>query len=268
MKRWLLVLFTFPLFAQCVAGSVLATSQQAYQDYLYQFGVYRQRYTDFKVAKNEYEKFHSLASQTTALEKTKILLAQRDQLLRSYLLVLNEKLNEDRGLSPTEKQLYQTLIRNEITFLEKHAALIPSIGSIEDAQEVSDELTSHSKVLQTSIRQILVGVSLGQLATLHQQYDVVLGHAQTLVATYGTVFPNQKQADLNRWLLYITNKRQLYQQKIDAISQASSQLSPNDANDLDRRFTEFIQGAAEARQYLAEGASYMNELVTALKYRQ
>src|SRR3989344_5828917 len=82
-----------------LAGSVFATSQQAYQDYLYQFDLYRQRETDFRVAKTEYEKFRSLTSETTALEKTKLLLAQRDQLLRAYLLVLNEKLNEDKGLT-------------------------------------------------------------------------------------------------------------------------------------------------------------------------
>lgn len=244
-----------------------ATSQQAYQDYLFQFDTYRQKYTEFKVAKNEYEKFGSLTSQATALEKTKIMLAQRDQLLRAYLLLLNEKLNEDRGLNSQEKQLYQTLIRNEVVFLEKHAQLIPSIGSLEDAQEVSGELVSHYKVLQKSVRQILVGLSLGQLAILHQDYDVTVGQAQTLLATHSYVFDSQKQSLLNRWVLQITNKRQLYQQKIDAIAGIASQLAPSNEQELENKFQELLRGASEARQYLAEGASFMAELVTLLRYK-
>lgn len=245
-----------------------ATSAQAYQDYLFQFDNYRQKLTDFKVAKNEYEKFRSLTSETTALEKTKLMLAQRDQLLRAYLFLLNEKLNEDKGLRATEKSLYQTLINNEVRFLESHAALVPSIGSIDDAMDVSEQLESHYEVLQVSVRQILTGIALGQLATLHVEYDRTLSLGQQVVGMYGGTFDPGKQSVLNRWLLQIGNKRSLYQQKIDAIAGTASQLPNTNERELDRRFNELLQGAAEARQYLAEGASFMGELITALKYKQ
>ncbi len=267
MKRWsaIVVFISLFLLSGCTKAAY-ATSSLAYKDYLFQYDRYRQAYSEFKVAKNEYEKFKSLASQTTALDKTKIMLAQRDQLLRAYLFLLNEKLNEDQGLTASERQLYQTLIRNEVTFLEGHALLIPSVGSLTDAVTVSKQLESHYQILQTTERQIIVGIALGKLAELAKQYDATTGLAQIVLATYGNTFTPQKQATLNRWVLQITNKRSLYQQKVDAISQGSAQMKATDTQTLDRKFAELMKNAAEARQYLAEGSSFLGELVNTLRF--
>lgn len=248
------------------ATFVFATSAQARQDYLYQFDLYRQRYTDFQVAKNEYEKFNTLTSQTTALQKTKAMLGQRDQLLHAYLLLLLEKLNEESGLSATTKQLYRSLIASELTFLEGHAQLIPSIGSIEDAVQVSSELESHYRVLQTSIRQILIGLSLGQLSILGQMYDTATRDSQSLIVASAGYFTPAKQEVVNRWVLQVSNKRSLFQQKYDAISSANALLQSRDSEDLERQYSDITKLIAEARQYLLEGASFLTELKNALKY--
>ena len=265
MKRLPVVVFVIFLFFTSV-GLTYATADQARQDYLFQFDSYRAKYTDFQVAKNEYAKFNTLTAQATALEKTKTMLAQRDLLLRAYLFLLNEKLNEDAGLNAATKQLYKTLISSEVTFLEGHAQLIPAIGSLEDAVHVSRELESHYRVLQVSIRQILIGLSLGQLSILSTLYDKTLRDAQALVVRYGNVFTNQKQETVNRWLLQITNKRTLYQQKLQEIMSANAQLQTTNLQELDRQYAEVTKNIGEARQYLLEGASFLTELTNALKY--
>lgn len=265
MKRLpVIAIIIFLLFA--LSPIVFATSQQAYQDYLFQFDLYRQKNTDFLVAKNEYAKFGTLTSQTTALEKTKAMLTQRDQLLHSYLTLLGEKLNEDKGLNTTSKDLYVKLIQNELAFLETHAQLIPSTGSLSDATQISEELESHYRVLQVSIRQILVGLGLGQLSILGNIYDSVVRDAQTIVTTNAGQFSPQKQETVNRWLLQITNKRSLYQQKIDAITSANALMQTTNEGELERQYNAITRSIAEARQYLLEGASFLQELKNALKY--
>lgn len=249
-----------------VSPPVFASSTQARQDYLYQFDTYRQKYTEFQVAKNEYAKFNTLTAQTTALTKTKTMLGQRDQLLHAYLVLLMEKLNEESGLNATTKQLYRSLITSEITFLEGHAQLIPSIGSLDDATNVSGELESHYRVLQTSIRQILIGLSLGQLAILGQIYDTALRDAQGIIVSSSGYFTPAKQEIVNRWVLQISNKRTLYQQKFDAISSANTLLDNRDLEELETQYNAMTKSIAEARQYLLEGASFLTELKNALKY--
>ncbi|MBI3342896.1 hypothetical protein HY032_01950 [Candidatus Gottesmanbacteria bacterium] len=245
-----------------------ATSERAYQDYLYQFDLYRQKYSDFTIAKNEYEKFGSLTSQTTALTNTSTMLAQRDQLLRAYLLLLNEKLNEDRGLGDIQKATYRTLMSNEIGFLDQHSALVQSIGSLEDAQNVSRELESHYAVLGASIRQTIIGVSLGQLSVLTRQFDTNLADAKALVTTNRGEFTPQKQATIDRWLLQIQNIRSLYQQKIDSITAKNVQLKGNSIDSQDDVFRQLKRDLGQAKQYLIEGNGFVGELLNALRYQE
>lgn len=247
---------------------IYASSQRAYQDYLYQFDLYRQKYSDFTIAKNEYEKFGSLSSQTTALAKTSAMLSQRDQLLRAYLLLLNEKLNEDRGLGETQKATYRTLINNEIVFLDQHSSLVGSIGSLEDATSVSRELESHYAILQGSIRQTIVGVSLGQLTILARQFDQELADAKAILVGARGTFTPQKQATIDRWLLQITNVRSLYQQKIDSMTAKNAHLKDNSIDVLDDLFAEIKRELGQAKQYLIEGNGFMGELIEALRYQE
>lgn len=246
---------------------IQADSERAYKDYLYQFDVYRQKNSEFTVAKNEYEKFKSLTSQATALEKTTAMLSQRDLLIRAYLLLLNEKLNEDRGLNLTDKSTYQTLIGNEVTFLDGHSKLVTSIGSLEDANNVSRDLESHNAVLQASIRQTITGISLGTLAVLSRQFDTVFADSKAIISNNRGTFGPQKQATIDRWILQIQNVRSLYQQKIDNITRQNSQLKGTSIDSQDELFRTMKNDLGQARQYLSEGSSFIGELLASLRFQ-
>lgn len=265
-KIFLLVVVIFLGFFAHPYRRVFASSEQAYKDYQYQFDLYRQAYTDFQVAKNEYQKFKSLQSQTTALDKTKVMMAQRDQLLRAYLLLLNEKLNETTAMSPTERQQYQTIIRNEVTFLENHAQLIPSIGSLDDAVTVSKQLESHYLILQKSMRQTIIGISVGTLAALKKQFDQATGLSQALINASRGTFTVEKQATIDRWILQISNKKSLYQQKIDSINSDNASWETNNLDEMNRKLLSLQQKVSSAWQELLEGSSFLTELVNTMRY--
>lgn len=266
MKRLLLVFVLLILFVLLVPFAQ-ANSERAYQDYLYQFDVYRQKNSEFTVAKNEYEKFRSLTSQATALEKTTAMLSQRDLLIRAYLLLLNEKLNEEKGLNLTDKSTYQTLIGNEVIFLDGHSKLVQSIGTLEDANNVSRELESHNAVLQASIRQTITGISLGTLAILSRQFDTVFADTKAIISNNRGTFTPQKQATIERWILQIQNIRSLYQQKIESIHSRNSQLKGTNIDSQDELFRTMKNDLGQARQYLSEGSAFVGELISALRYQ-
>ena len=265
MKR--VIVFVIFVILVVFVSPIRASSEKAYQDYLYQFDLYRQKYSDFTIAKNEYEKFGSLTSQTTALAKTSAMLSQRDQLLRAYLLLLNEKLNEDRGLPDTQKATYWALTGSEISFLDAHSTLVSSIGSLDDATEVSKELESHYAILGASLRQVITGISLGQLAVLARQYDTALADVKALMTANRGTFSPQKQATVDRWILQITNTRSLYQQKIDSINTKNAQLKGSSTETLDDLFAELKRDVGQAKQYLMEGNRFIGELIEALRYQ-
>ncbi|MFH0749829.1 MAG: hypothetical protein V1917_02860 [Candidatus Gottesmanbacteria bacterium] len=261
----LCILFTVLFFLQ--PKQVVASSDTAYKDYLYQFDGYRTKLNNFKVARTEYLKYKTLLSETTALDTVKAMLAQRDQLLRSYLLFLNEKLNENTGLSSSDKNLYQTLIQNEVKFLESHAQLIPSIGSLTDATNVSKQLESHYLVLEVSTRQTIIALGLGDLMKLNKQYDTSFSSLRDLAKTNASQTTPQKQSTIDRWILQINNKQQLFQQKTEQITVANGQIKGNSQQEMDALFVGVQKNLAEAKQYLIEGSSYMQELVNLLRYQ-
>lgn len=245
---------------------IQAASGQAYTDYLYQNDQYRTAYNQFRIAKDEYEKFKTLTSQNTALEKTKTMLEVRDQFLKSYLNLLNEKINENQGMSGSDKQLYQTLLTNENTFLDSHKQLIPSIGTISDAMDVSRQLESHYSVLQTSMRQIIIGLSLGNLAYLSRAYDTNLQSVMDFFNNNRNALSMNKSATIERWFVTIRNKKFLYQQKYDQINQINAGYKSDFIDDIDRKFNDIQKQIGEAKVYLQEGSSYMSEVINILKF--
>ncbi|MDP1723031.1 MAG: hypothetical protein Q8L37_07630 [Candidatus Gottesmanbacteria bacterium] len=251
------------LFAQPIAAS----SPQAYQDYLYQFDLYRQKQSAFSVAKGEYEKFHSLTSQTTALSTTTAMLAQRNNLLRAYLLLLNEKINENPGLNELQKAELHGTVNTEIKFFDGHTMRIASIGSLEDATIVSRELETHNKILQTVMRQTITGISFGTLASLSRQFDMGFSQAQALVNASKAIFTPQKQATIDRWLQQIQNVRKLYQQKVDDIGSMNTKLSERSVDGLDDGFRNLKKDIAQAKIYLQDGNRFIGELIEALRYQ-
>ena len=267
MKRFIfsifLALLTLPALQ---ALPIYASSSQAYQDYLFQFDQYRKTYSEFTVAKNEYLKFKSLTSETAAIEKTKFMLLQRNQFLRAYLLLLTEKLIENPGLISSTRTQYISLLTSEIGFLERNSVLASSIDSIESSQTVSNELESHSNTLRVSTQQGITILILGNLNALANSYDQVTGQAQNLITTYGESVPATKRSLIDRWMLQIQNKRSLYQQKIDLLVRKNEALQGSDSYEIDRQSVEIASLSNQARQYLVEGASFLGELVSALKY--
>jgi len=243
-----------------------ASSSSSYQEYLGQFDVYRSSLNEFKVARSEYIKFKTLTSQQTALDKTKKMLTTRSQLLRVYLLFLNEKLNESKAMDAPQKSLYQTLINNEVKFLNNHIALMPSIGSLKDAESVSQQLTSHYNGLQSSMHQTIVGLKMAELTAIDTRYFDIFTTMYNLIQTNKSSFAPEKQSIMERWLLQIQNKRDLYKQKTDDITKENAALKSSSLSEITASYQRILKLMSEARQYLSEGTSFIQELTTSIQF--
>lgn len=252
--------------AYIAAPRVLASTEQASRDYIHHYDLYRQYDAEFKVAKNEYEKFKTLVSQTAALEAVKKMLTQRDEMYRTYLLLLSEKILETERLSDTERSLYQTLIQNELKFLNTHMSTVPSISSIQDANAISADLESHAVVLNKSIRQIILGISLGELRRLQDQYDTTKAKIQTLYFQNQSTIPTRKQVIIDRWMIQIDNKRTVSQEKFDTAYKKNEVFKAFNDAQIEKVYQEISSDLSGGKQYLIEGISFMKELMEALKY--
>ncbi len=242
-----------------------ASSIQAYQDYQFQFGQYRARAGEFQIAKNEYDQFHSLAAEQALLDKTRLLLAQRDTVAKTYFLFLNEKLTENPGMLSQDRALYRTLITSRIGFLDQNAVMAPSAASRDDAERIAKDFDDQYEVMQAAYRQTIVGIQLGYLTYFAGRFDSQVIKAQALIAARKSDASPEKMAVLDRWLLQLSNKHVLFEQKAREIRAIIPKITGNDIAQ-DRMLTDVQQLVTAARLDLVESASYLRELENALKY--
>lgn len=267
MRRTVIGIIFIALLFALPLSILRASSQTAYQDYLYQSDVYRQKYTDFQIAKNEYLKFNTLASQTDAISKTSAMLSQRSLLLRSFLLLLNEKVNESPELLSTETDLYHTYIKNEVAFLENHSQFVGSVQSIKDEEKASNQLEDHYDVLLTEMQQISLGVKLAKLRALGNSYSQEMLTAKALIDQVKAELPIDKQTTIDRWFVQISNKRTIFLQKIDSINRHILSLKSSEVRDLDSNATSIQNELSDAQKELVEGLSYIKELINAMRFK-
>lgn len=265
MRRLLPVLLLLLAIPFLFARATFASSSQAYQDYGFQFDQYRQKLSDFQVAYKQYQQFNSLSSQQDAIDKVKLLLAQRNQVAKTYFLFLNEKLNENPGLGTSDALPYRTLLTNQIGLLDQNTAQSSSIGSLDDASKISTLFIKNYNAMQSAYRQTILGLDLGYLQYFGSQFDAAASRAQSLIAANKGDASPEKQATLDRWLLALSNKHSLFEQQATTIRTALTKFE-GDVEEQDRQFTTIQKTMTQAKQNLVEGTSYLGEVESALQY--
>lgn len=268
MKRRL---FTacFLLLLVCHYGTtyLFAASQEVYQNYTQQFDQYRNKYNDFLVARNEYLKFQSLNSETTALQKTKDMMSQRALLLKTYFLLLSEKIAESPNITSQERDFYTSSIKNGNDFLDTHIEFIHSVQSIKDAIQASERLESQHIVLQTVMRQAVLTLNIARLRQSVNTYNDRMAEAKILIEQAKQELPIEQHLILDRWFAQIGNKRTLYQQKESLIIQNITDMKGKNIDNLNDLYAQTLTAISEAQQELKEGTSFMNELANTMKYK-
>ena len=107
---------------------------------------------------------------------------------------------------------------------------------------------------------------MGDLASFAASYDTATHDALSLINANRSILSSDKQSVIDRWMLQVANKRSIYQQKVDAIQSASTQLKATSADELERQVAKIQKDIGEAKQYLSEGSAFLGELANALRY--
>lgn len=266
--RKLFILLVLVALPALLAVPINASSQQAYRDYLYQFDVYRSVFSDFQTARGEYLKFQTLTSQSTALTKAKTMLAQRAMLLRTYLLLLTERLNENPGLAADEQNRYLSLLTSEINFLDRQKSAVPAIASLEGATGHSKELETHYPTLYAAMRGIAAELLRGGVAAQVSDFDRLFDNAKTLGSGNRPLSSPEKQATIDRWMVVIANRRGVLEQTLEDVRLTDQKIFKTTVPDeADRWFTDSAKAIAAAKQQLIEVTANLTELIASMRYQ-
>lgn len=216
------------------------------------FEKYRLAYADYISAKNSYLTYKTLNSQTLAIEKTKIFLETRDDLLISYYALLKEKLNLTLGIFDYDKKIKNSIIDARLFFLANHKSTIQSVSSLPDLVQKSSEIDSIQKDLQDETYQIIGLILIGKVK---DQSDKLALSINTVSSFTNEIKSTGKDvAKLERWLLETNYKHDLAENKLKDGRVLFDNLKEDYDNEPQKNFL-------EAKTLIIEGSQYLKESV-------
>lgn len=266
LSKIILLVFVFSILA--VFGSLTVKAQEfnferANSDYLYNYNLYRQSFNEYVVAKEAYSKYKTLTSKTEALEKTKQMLKNQDEVIKTYLTALRLKLAETSGISGYEQNILYLKLDSEVTWFAKHQEEVNSAGTLEDlvasAQDGKDQYQKTEILIYGTLGSIIASKETALRDEINQKIKELKDKVGEI-----RLKGDKNTALAERWLLEAENRLTRSQEKQFAAQQAISKIkATNSKKAEDYNKTQFT--FEESHQYLKDANSYLREVLREIK---
>ncbi len=258
--------FSFlPLLLISLFSPYLAHAQdynQSRLDYQTQYSKYREQLVEFRSARSEYITYKTLVSQTRAIYVTQQFLTTRQELIISYLQLLQSRIASSQ--SPFLDQQQTNIIANQITQqIDFHKSQVPAIQA---ASELKD-LTNISSRIDTNIATVTtLGIQTQALVldSRMQEYQDTTVNLMAFTTEQVRRIQAEGQKDtteIQRWLIQAEQKYTLANQGLSATNAQVTRLRS------DRELENYRTSLKRSTQYFKETNTLLNEIVTNLKIK-
>jgi hypothetical protein len=259
----LFIFFSLFIFLSLPTKAQEFNFDRAQSDYLYNYNLYRQSYTEYIVAKEAYSKYKTLTSKTEALEKTRQMLKNQDEVIKTYLTSLRLKLAETSGISGYEQNVLYLKMDGEIVWFTKHQGEIQSAGSLEDLSESAKEGQNQYQKTEVLIYQTLGAILASKEIGLREEINQKIKELKDKVGEI-RIKGDKNTTLAERWLLEAENRLTRSQEKQFAAQQSLSKIKVNDKNKAGS-YNQAQFTMEESHQYLKDANSYLKEVLREIK---
>lgn len=238
-------------------------ADKAYQDYLYNYNLYRDSHLRYVSARSEYFSYRTLNAETKALESTRDMLSKRAEVLRTYLVALRMLLIESTGITNYQQNMAFVKLDTETTWLKEHKDSLSAPDSLQDLVKVSEPF--ESKFPDT---EILSYQTLGLILSgrINQLQDKVSNQINLVDQKLNAMKEAGENVDkLDRWLIEARKKMALSEQKQKEAEDILKEMKSAYGSKRDT----FVKGQltyGESNQYLKEAVSFLTEIINDIKY--
>ncbi|NMC36469.1 hypothetical protein GYA49_05495 [Candidatus Beckwithbacteria bacterium] len=258
------ILFLLLISVQLLIVSPIFAEDRLISDFEYQYEKYRQLYPEYETARDEFLQTNSLASQNIAIEKTRTLLAQRAQVMRTYLLALKFKLQSNLGISKDDKEKLSASIDDEVGWLQNHMddinnASNPTLG---DLFEISKRFEKKETDFRVLGYETMSRVIIGKVYTLNQEYIAISSQLKPYVEETGVGY-------LSNWLNEAQNSAFEALQSLKSAETMVDELvrKSSSSEQVIKAFTQIKTDSESAKLALTKGIGFQNEIIDDLNKR-
>lgn len=260
----MLLIFISPraVFAQTPAPF---NFQRAYQDFVFNYDLYKTAENEYELARAQYMQSKTLAAQAKAQEATYKMLQARDEVIKTYFTALRQRINEGIGISQDRKEVLYQKIDIEVEWYNQHKQSTSSAASLEDLSTDSNKARDRYRNITESIAyEILTEIAIGKEYFLRQKQTVIMDELRTKLAEI------RANGDLptdimERDLLEVENRQARSIAKEEEARKIQTVELPKAKQKAAGFYDTIIFRITEAVQYLKEANTYLKEIVQRIK---
>lgn len=234
----------------------------ANEDYKFQVNEYQKAKAQYLLSKDQYLSSKTLTAKSKLRDANYLFLVTRDNVVRTYLVLLNEKVKVVNGLDQSQKDTVTLRIQNEVDWYKNHSSLIPSAGTLEDLFRDSEK--AKNQFTNVSIQLIYSSQVLIPQISLRNIFNRELEVTDRTNAKIAQIRQNQDMDTkaIERWILETKNKLTRAQEKKDAAD--TTIANPSNVNS-EVNVNKVLDVMKDAIQYMKEGNDFLNEIVRKIK---
>jgi len=273
---FLISFFTFNIFAVNPVFSESAEKEEfdrIYKEYQGSQEEYKAAYDAYILARAQYLKFKTLASENNAIEKTRKMLSSRNEVLRKYLLTLKAKVFSQEGIGSATKELLSTRIDAEVVWYENHSQKLSSAATLNDLIADSNAAMAHYESMNSLIYEVLSKVVRGRVNDFEKRLtqdfakisDKIIKIKEEERADFK--FSAEKIQIIERWIFETQGRVERSQGKIAEADSliALMEVGINKKKGYEVDYEQVLARLSEAQQYLKEASSFLKEIVRQVK---
>lgn len=239
---------------------------QAISDYQFQFQKYREAHAEYLSAKNAFLSFDTLNSRTNAIEKTRVLLQLRAEVIRSYLFALRIALRNAPGVSQNDLASFSDQLAAQETFLTNYQDTIQNLTSLESVSQTSNELQSRYPSIQILSYNTLLTILQSEQSHIATNLETQRQNLDELIQEASNSALNITQ--ISQWLSDTQSTLNQNAGSYEAAQELLTKLRPNQKQLLSnqRIFSKILKIFQETKQNLLTVTDFLKETLTLVKY--
>ena len=198
-----------------------------------------------------------------ALEKTRQMLKNQDEVVKTYLTALRLKLAETSGISDYEQNVLYLKLDSEVSWFAKHQEKVNSAGSLDDLVESASDGQKEYQETEILIYETLGAILASKETGLREEINQKIRELKDKVGEI-RLKGDKNTALAERWLLEAENRLTRSQEKQFAAQQILSKIKASDSNKAED-YNQAQFAFEESHQYLKDANSYLKEVLREIK---
>lgn len=225
---------------------------------------YRGTLEEFKLAREEYLKWKTLASRDSAVEKSQELLSGVAEVLSSYFSLLKARVESQPGFNPAVKELSLSYLGDQLDFLFTFKSEISDIDSLGKLEEKSLELEEDYKRGELEADFVKSALKLAELSETTSEVEKLSLEVKEMVEKDES-YP-QRERILGDWVFKISGKLELSRDSQNELWEKLRGFS--EAKDYEKKklLKDVSEGHVASQELVIEVVDHLLEIIRKPRY--